>query len=166
MTKKQKRSHRLQSSIYDKTSNGNDKQTGNVKLMSSNTEGEEWYWDESHGVWVVQKTHLRDVERRKEPENANASEYNAEESDSQAGNKQNETWSWNEEYATWVYHQAKRVRKKNLTNRMSKNWLLAMRRIWNTKKKDEILQKLTIKRSEMDTVCYFSEYQKTKCHDM
>jgi hypothetical protein len=103
--------------------------------MSSNTEGEEWYWDESHGVWVVQKTHLRDVERRKEPENANASEYNAEESDSQAGNKQNETWSWNEEYATWVYHQAKRVRKKNLTNRLSKNWLLAMRRIWNTKKK-------------------------------
>jgi hypothetical protein len=44
-------------------------------------------------------------------------------------------WYWNEEYETWVYVEPKRIRPRDLTNKMEKNWLLGMRRNWNTAKK-------------------------------
>ncbi len=71
-------------------------------------------------------------------------------------------WIWNETFATWVrwdntygawvLWEEKRPRKKDLTNKMEKNWLLGMRRNWQTEKKDKMVAKITITRKEMDQV--------------
>jgi hypothetical protein len=50
-------------------------------------------------------------------------------------------------------HGTKRsVRRKNLSNRLEKNWVLGMRRNWNTDKKAKMIAKMTIKRDKLDTV--------------
>jgi hypothetical protein len=59
---------------------------------------------------------------------------------------------WSEKHQTWVHGEAKRVRKKDLTNKMEKNWLMGMRRNWNTDKKDKMVAKITIKRDNLHTV--------------
>ena len=63
------------------------------------------------------------------------------------------TWvRWDITYGTWVLWEEKRPRKKDLTNKMEKNWLLGMRRNWQTEKKDKMVAKITITRKEMDQV--------------
>jgi hypothetical protein len=59
---------------------------------------------------------------------------------------------WSEKYQTWVYGESKRVRKKDLTNKMEKNWLMGMRRNWNTEKREQMIAKITIKRDNINTV--------------
>ncbi len=44
------------------------------------------------------------------------------------------------------------VRRKNLSNRMEKNWVLGMRRNWNTDKKAKMIAKMTITRDNIHTV--------------
>ena len=65
-------------------------------------------------------------------------------------------WRWDEVYETWMYEplqeKTKPKRKKNLTNKSLKNRILAMRRTWNTPKKDEMIAKISINRSELHTV--------------
>jgi hypothetical protein len=68
-----------------------------------------------------------------------------------------ETWDdedyyWDEEYESWVYMPQKRVRRRDLTNKKEKIWKLAMRRNWETKKTAKMMEKITIKRDELDTV--------------
>jgi hypothetical protein len=68
-----------------------------------------------------------------------------------------ETWDdedyyWDEEYESWVYMPQKRVRRRDLTNKKEKIWKLAMRRNWDTKKNATMMEKITIKRDELDTV--------------
>ena len=63
------------------------------------------------------------------------------------------TWArWSEKFQTWVYNETKRVRKKDLTNKMEKNWSMSMRRNFDTAKKDKMIAKITIKRDAIHTV--------------
>ena len=63
------------------------------------------------------------------------------------------TWArWSEKFQTWVYTETKRVRKKDLTNKMEKNWSMGMRRNFNIAKKDKMVAKITIKRDKINTV--------------
>ena len=59
---------------------------------------------------------------------------------------------WDEEYGTWVYMPQKRVRRRDLTNKKEKNWALGMRRNWDTEKYATMMENITIKRDELDTV--------------
>ena len=62
-------------------------------------------------------------------------------------------WYWDYDYDTWVHTGTKRsVRRKNLSNRLEKNWVLGMRRNWNTDKKAKMIAKMTIKRDKLATV--------------
>ena len=65
-------------------------------------------------------------------------------------------WRWDVVSETWMYEplqeKTKLKRKKNLTNKSLKNRILAMRRTWNTPKKDEMIAKISINRSELNTV--------------
>jgi hypothetical protein len=65
-------------------------------------------------------------------------------------------WRWDQVYETWMYEplqeKTKLKRKKNLTNKSLKNRILAMRRTWNTPKKDEMIAKISINRSDLHTV--------------
>jgi hypothetical protein len=61
-------------------------------------------------------------------------------------------WYWDNHYDSWVHTGPKRVRRKNLSNRMEKNWVLGMRRNWNTDKKAKMIAKMTITRDNIDTV--------------
>ena len=67
-------------------------------------------------------------------------------------------WYWNEEYETWVYVAPKRIRPRDLTNKMEKNWLLGMRRNWNTAKKDKMLAAITITRANYHLVSMATFY--------
>jgi hypothetical protein len=64
----------------------------------------------------------------------------------------NAEWYWDEQYNTWVFTGPKRKRRKDLTNKMEKNWLLGMRRNWETDKKAKMVAKITVKRDELHTV--------------
>ncbi len=63
-------------------------------------------------------------------------------------------WYWDDEYGYWVYIEPKRIRRRrrDLTNKMEKNWRLGMRRNWNTAKKAKMLAKITITRDNMSSV--------------
>jgi hypothetical protein len=65
-------------------------------------------------------------------------------------------WSWDEVYQSWVHRpftsKLKSTRKKDLTNKALKNRILAMRRTWNTPKKDEMIRNISIPRTELSTV--------------
>ena len=61
-------------------------------------------------------------------------------------------WYWDYDYDTWVHTGTKRVRRKNLSNRLKKLWVLGMRRNWNTDKKAKMIAKMTIKRDKLATV--------------
>ena len=61
-------------------------------------------------------------------------------------------WFWDNDYASWVHTGPKRVCRKNLSNRMEKNWILGMRRNWDTDKKAKMIAKMTITRDNIDTV--------------
>ena len=63
-----------------------------------------------------------------------------------------EEWYWDNDYETWVHIGPKRVRRKNLSNRMEKNWVLGMRRNWETDKKAKMIAKMTITRDNIDAV--------------
>jgi hypothetical protein len=79
-------------------------------------------------------------------------------SETQAGedHKSNlDHWYWDATYNTWVYTAPKRVRKKDLSNKMLKNWRLGMRRNSNSVKKDKLLKKITITRANISTVRIF-----------
>jgi hypothetical protein len=64
-------------------------------------------------------------------------------------------WCWDHELGHWVFtgpSWIKRVRRKDLSNKMEKNWRLGMRRNWNTPKKQKMLDKITITRDNMHLV--------------
>ena len=63
-----------------------------------------------------------------------------------------EEWFWDEECWNWVYIGPKRIRRKDLTNKMERNWRLGMRRNWNTQKKEKMIDKITITRDNMSLV--------------
>ena len=63
-----------------------------------------------------------------------------------------EEWFWDEETWNWVYIGPKRIRRKDLTNKMERNWRLGMRRNWNTQKKEKMIAKITITRDNMSLV--------------
>ena len=70
-------------------------------------------------------------------------------------NWNNDEWSWDHEFGHWVFtgpSWIKRVRRKDLSNKMEKNWRLGMRRNWNTPKKQKMLDKITITRDNMHLV--------------
>ena len=70
-------------------------------------------------------------------------------------NWNNDEWSWDHEFGHWVFtgpSLIKRVRRKELSNKMEKNWRLGMRRNWNTPKKQKMLDKITITRDNMHLV--------------
>jgi hypothetical protein len=67
-------------------------------------------------------------------------------------------WYWNEEYETWVYVEPKRIRPRDLTNKMEKNWLLGMRRNWNTAKKEKMLAAITTTRANYHLVSMATFY--------
>jgi hypothetical protein len=70
-------------------------------------------------------------------------------------NVDNNEWYWDHEFGNWVYtgpSYIKRIRRKDLSNKMEKNWRLGMRRNWNTPKKEKMLAKITITRDNMNLV--------------
>ena len=69
----------------------------------------------------------------------------------------NETWDeddyyWDNAYGTWVYVGHKRARRKDLTNKKEKNWVLGMGRNWETEKYATMMKSITITRDKLDTV--------------
>ncbi len=64
-------------------------------------------------------------------------------------------WYWDAKYRTWVFTGSKRIRKKDLSNKMEKNWTLGMRRNSDSVKKDKVVEKITIKRDNVSTVRIF-----------
>ncbi len=66
-----------------------------------------------------------------------------------------ENWYWDQTFSTWVFTGSKRVRKRDLTNELKKNWVLGMRRNWNTAKKAKMVANISIKRDNMSMVTYF-----------
>jgi hypothetical protein len=68
----------------------------------------------------------------------------------------NDEWYWDEEYHTWVFHRTKKARPKDLTHKMERNWLLGMRRNWETEKKAKMIDKITIKRNNMNMIRTFT----------
>ncbi len=68
-------------------------------------------------------------------------------------------WSWDEVYESWVHRpytaKLKSTRRKDLTNKALKNRILAMRRTWNTPKKDEMIRNISIRRTELSTVSVY-----------
>jgi hypothetical protein len=104
----------------------------------------------------------RSVQKRRENLRKQAEQRKAESAQQvmEEPNKDNDVeqtdWRWDEVYATWIYEPfeeiTRRKRKKNLTNKSVKNRILAMRRTWNTPKKDEMIAKISIDRSELNTV--------------
>jgi hypothetical protein len=45
----------------------------------------------------------------------------------------NEEWYWDQKYCTWVFTGSKRIRRRDLTNKLERNWILGMRRNWTAK---------------------------------
>ncbi len=68
----------------------------------------------------------------------------------------NDEWYWDEGYQTWVFHRTTKARPKDLTNKMERNWLLGMRRNWETEKKAKMIDKITIKRNNMNMIRTFT----------
>jgi hypothetical protein len=66
-----------------------------------------------------------------------------------------EDWYWDQKFSTWVFSGSKRVRRKDLTNKLEKNWVLGMRRNWNTAKKAKMVANISIKRDNMSMVTYY-----------
>jgi hypothetical protein len=66
--------------------------------------------------------------------------------------RNDDDYYWDEEYGSWVYMPQKRARRRDLTNKKEKIWKLAMRRNWDTNKNAKMMEKITIKRDELDTV--------------
>jgi hypothetical protein len=61
-------------------------------------------------------------------------------------------WYWDEKFQTWVFTGSKRPRKRDLTNKVERNWVLGMRRNWDTAKQAKLLEKITITREHLSTV--------------
>jgi hypothetical protein len=109
---------------------------------------EEWYWDYEY------EPHAKKLKGKIEaPETIMAETEgwdplnNEEYDDTKPGG-----WYWDYVYDTWVHTGPKRVRRKNLSNRMEKNWVLGMRRNWHTENKKNMIANMTITRDKLDTV--------------
>ena len=63
-----------------------------------------------------------------------------------------DNWYWDEKFHTWVFTGSKRPRKRDLTNKVERNWILGMRRNWDTDKSAKLLEKITITREHLSTV--------------
>jgi hypothetical protein len=98
------------------------------------------------------RKHLREEAKQRKSESAQEwmegqnEDHDVEQSD----------WRWDVVSETWMYEplqeKTKLKRKKNLTNKSLKNRILAMRRTWNTPKKDEMIAKISINRIDLHTV--------------
>jgi hypothetical protein len=64
----------------------------------------------------------------------------------------NNEWYWDQNFSTWVFTGSKRIRRRDLTNKLERNWILGMRRNWNTAKKTAMVDKITVKRDNMTMV--------------
>ena len=64
----------------------------------------------------------------------------------------NDEWYWDQKYMTWVFTGSKRIRKRDLTNKAEKNWVLGMRRNANTEKQAKLVEKITITREHLSSV--------------
>jgi hypothetical protein len=64
----------------------------------------------------------------------------------------NDEWYWDQKFSTWVFTGSKRIRRRDLTNKLERNWILGMRRNWNTAKKNTMVEKITVKRDNMTMV--------------
>ena len=61
-------------------------------------------------------------------------------------------WYWDQKYMTWVFTGSKRARKRDLTNKAERNWVLGMRRNANTEKQAKLVEKITITREHLSSV--------------
>jgi hypothetical protein len=64
----------------------------------------------------------------------------------------NDEWYWDQKFQTWVFTGSKKPRKRDLTNKVERNWVLGMRRNWDTVKQAKLLEKITITREQLSTV--------------
>jgi hypothetical protein len=65
-------------------------------------------------------------------------------------------WFWDTKKNDWVAKKKiSKPRRKYLKNHKQKNWILGMRRLWKTPQKDLLIEKISIRRNEMNTVCKF-----------
>jgi hypothetical protein len=64
----------------------------------------------------------------------------------------NDDWYWDQKFQTWVFTGSRKPRKRDLTNKVARNWLLGMRRNWDTVKMTKLLEKITITREHISTV--------------
>ena len=70
----------------------------------------------------------------------------------EGGDVSNDNWYWDDKFQTWVFTGSKRPRKRDLTNKVERNWILGMRRNWDTNKQAKLLEKITITREHLSTV--------------
>ncbi len=64
----------------------------------------------------------------------------------------NDDWYWDQKFQTWVFTGSRKPRKRDLTNKVARNWVLGMRRNWDTVKMTKLLEKITITREHISTV--------------
>ncbi len=70
----------------------------------------------------------------------------------EGGDVNNDEWYWGQKFQTWVFTGSKKPRRRDLTNKVEKNWVLGMRRNWDTVKQAKLLEKITITREHLSTV--------------
>jgi hypothetical protein len=105
-------------------------------------------------IRIVKKRrkHLREEAKQRKSESA----QDVMEGQNEDHDVEQSDWRWDVVSETWMYEplqeKTKLKRKKNLTNKSLKNRILAMRRTWNTPKKDEMIAKISINRSDLHTV--------------
>ena len=83
--------------------------------------------------------------------------YNAEddatkEATDEGADDTNDEWYWDQKFQTWVFTGSRKPRKRDLSNKVAKNWLLGMRRNWDTIKMTKLLEKITITREHISKV--------------
>ena len=61
-------------------------------------------------------------------------------------------WYWDQKFQTWVFTGSKKPRKRDLTNKVERNWVLGMRHNWDTVKQAKLVEKITITREHLSTV--------------
>jgi hypothetical protein len=159
--KKRKKAHVKGANVDE--SNAAESDTVYEDEMKEDTEfeGKTWRWSDTFGDWVhwsvTAKTWVYKGAKRVKtnppppsgppPDNAVVLDENIDSEDDSGKEMQ-----WSEKYGAWVLAEAKRVRKKDLTNSMEKKWRLGISRNWNNTKKDKIIAKVTVKRNNMSTV--------------
>ncbi len=149
--------------LNENKADANDTVNAQQEKAASKCNANDWCWSDTFGDWVHWSGKYRTWVYggakcvKKNPSDSPPTDAPTKDSDEAEGNSdadeaEGKCMQWSEKYGAWVYGEAKRVRQKDLTNKMEKNWLLGMRRNWNTEKKDKMVAKITIKRNNIDTV--------------